>query len=182
MLLTQTYHSHCLTTFKTPLFHPHIFYLNNIVHLLVVIISHLISPPHKMHLQVVWKGFVASTRRFIFAIFLLIIGAVILGQAIDEVVAKILTATMRRSQRFAAMNITTFHQARYPYELLIVAPITLFITIGIFIKVYVFSPALCVLPNTAFISLIRVTDFLTSSPSRVLRNNIRNSKQTLRLS
>ena len=34
--------------------------------------------------------------------------------------------------------------------------------------------------NTAFISLIRVTHFSTSSVLRVLRNNTRNSKKTLR--
>ncbi len=131
-----------------------------------------------MHLHMVRKGF-ASTRRLIFAIFLRIIGAVAISLAIDEVVAKTLTVIMRRSQRFGSMDVPTFHQARYPYELLIASPIAFLITIIIFINGYVFSPARCILPNTAFISLVRVTDFSTSSPSRV-RNNIRNSNKTLR--
>lgn len=172
----------CFNTFQTLFFHPHHLLSKHCCpssncHLSYPIAS---PPPHKMHLHTVRKEFVASTRRFVFAIFFLIIGAVIIGQIIDEIVANILTVTMRRSQHFASMNVPTFHQARYPYELLIVAPITFFITIIIFIYVYVFSPALCVLPNTAFISLIRGTDFSTSSPSRVLRNNIQNSKKTLR--
>lgn len=48
------------------------------VHLPIAIISYPIAspPPHKMQMHMVRKGFVASTRHFIFAIFLLIIGAV----------------------------------------------------------------------------------------------------------
>ena len=91
-----------------------------------------------MHLHMARKGFVASTRRFIFAIFLLITGAVALGWAIDEFVAKVLNVAMRRSQRFALTEVPTFHQERYQYELLIVALIRLSITIIIFIFVYVF--------------------------------------------
>lgn len=97
-----------------------------------------------MHLHVVKRRFVASTWRFILITLLLIIWAVILGQIIDEVVAKILTTVMRRSERFASMDVSTFHQSRYPYELFIVTLITLPITSIIFIIVYVFSPALCV--------------------------------------
>lgn len=135
-----------------------------------------------MHLHTVRRPFVASNWRLIPVILLLAIVAAVPGQIIDEVVAKLLTIIMRRSQRFALMDVPTFHQSRYPYELLIVAPITLLIAIVISIMVYVFSPALCVLPNTAFISLIRVTESSTSSPLRDLRNNIWDSKKKVRLS
>ena len=135
-----------------------------------------------MHLHVVKRRFIASTWRLIYIILLLIIGAVILGQIIDEIVAKILTFIMRRFEYFEEMDVFTFHQLRYPYELLIVTLVTLPTMSAIFIIVYVFSPALCVLLNTAFISLIHVTEYSTRSPSRDLQNNIRDSKKKLRLS
>ena len=130
-----------------------------------------------MLLQIVRRKFFASNRRFNFAVFLAIIGGVALGWAVDEVVAFILTVTMRRSQHFALMDVPTFHKERYQYELPVVFLITPPLTVRIFIFVYVFSSALCLLPNTAFISLIPVTD-ASSYPSRVLRNNSRKSKSS----
>ena len=137
------------------------------------------ASPHlrKMHLQIVRRGFVASNRQFNFAVFLAIIGGVALTWEVDNVVAFILAVTMRRSQRFALMDVPTFLNERYQYELPIVFTISPPLTVGIFILVYVFSSALCILPNTAFMSLIRVTD-ATSYPSRVLRNNSPKSKSS----
>ena len=135
-----------------------------------------------MHLHVVKRRFIASTWQLICIILLLIIGAVILGQIIDEIVAKLLTALLRRFEPFADMDEFTFHQSRYPYELLIVTLVTLPTMSAILIIVYVFSPALCVLLNTAFISLIHVTEYSTRSPSSALQNNIWDSEKKLRLS
>ena len=135
-----------------------------------------------MPTHMVRKGFVASTRRFIVAIFVSIIGAVVLALAIDELVAKILTATMRRSRYFASMDVPTFHQSRYPLEVGIATFATLLITVYGFTKMYVFSPALCVLPSTSIlISLTRVTDFSTRSFGEIRQNNFRSCKKTLRL-
>ena len=81
---------------------------------------HLLSRHlHKMHLRLVKEGLVALTRRFYFAISFMIIGAVAFGLVIDEVVAKVLTAAMRRSQRFASMDVRTFQQPRWRFTLTI---------------------------------------------------------------
>ena len=79
----------------------------------------LIRHLHKMHLRLVRKRLIASTRRFIFAISFIIIGAVAFGLGIDEVVARTLTAAMRRSQRFASMDVRTFQQPRWRFTLTI---------------------------------------------------------------
>lgn len=127
-----------------------------------------------MHLHSRRKEFVARQKHFAPCSVALSLLVVVLALGLDWIVAVLLTIATRRNLRYAQMDSSSFQEWKFPYEILIVALITLPMAFLLFVHVYVVDVMLSVLLDAAILKLTRDTDSTMNSPLRAVRGLERN--------